>query len=203
VSSEPDPEDPALLEAFRAGDETAFHTLLQRYEGVLAARIRRNLPRRIQRRVSIADVLQETELAAHQGRGQLAAADMKGLAGWLLGIAERQALMHARHHGRVAKRAVQREVSRDGRPETHAVPGRQPSPSELVTATETLALARRAREALPPDYQEVLRMGLEDRVPLREVAERMDRSYEATRKLYGRAFLRFKQIFDEMREASA
>lgn len=203
MSDHEDLDDAVLVNAFRAGDETAFQEVLRRFESALMRRIQRRLSRKLQRRVSVADVLQETELAAHQGRGKLAASNMQALGAWLMGIAERKALMHARHHGGVAKRAMQREVTRGARPPTNAAPGRQATPSEVVSAEETRELAQRARRALPPDHQQVLRMALEDGVPLREVAERMGRSYEATRKLYGRAFLRFKQLFAELREEGA
>ena len=52
--------------------------------------------------------------------------------------------------------------------------------------------------SLPPDYREVLRLAREEDLSLREVAERMGRSREAIKKLYGRALLRFKEAFDRL-----
>ena len=191
--------DDDLVRAFREGDETAFEALFQRFEGLLAARIKGRLPQQLQRRVSVADVLQETHLAAYEGRERLTTADVRALKSWLLGIADHKALQHVRHHGETAKRSVRREVTRAARPATQALSRRQASPSQVAIAAETLELARRARAMLPPDHAEVLRLAREEGVPLREVAERMNRSYDAVKKLYGRALCRFKVLFDELR----
>ncbi len=100
------------------------------------------------------------------------------------------------------KRAVQREVSRGHRPDTANIVGRGPSPSRAAIGAELKELARQAMELLPPDYRTVLHLALEERLRLREVAERMNRSRDAVKKLYGRALGRFKEMFDRLRGES-
>lgn len=194
-----DEDDKRLLDGFRAGGEDAFEVLFDRFARVLAHRIRDRLPDRIRHRVSVADVMQETRLAAHQGLGDLAAEDLTGLRAWLLGIADRKAIDLQRRHDQAARRSVRREVPRSARPETRALPGRSDTPSQVAMAGEAADAAQRARASLPADYREVILLVREQGLSIQEAARHMGRSYEATKKLYGRAFCRFKDLFDALR----
>jgi RNA polymerase sigma-70 factor (ECF subfamily) len=102
-------------------------------------------------------------------------------------------------HGGIAKRAAGREVSGHLRPETAQLVGHVPSPSQVAIAAELKELARRAMDALPKDYREVLRLAREEQLPLREVAARMGRTREAVKKLHGRALFRFTEVFEQLR----
>ena len=53
-----------------------------------------------------------------------------------------------------------------------------------------------------PDDREILRLVRFERLSLREAAERMGRSYEATAKLHGRALLRFTDVYRTLRGES-
>jgi RNA polymerase sigma-70 factor (ECF subfamily) len=195
----PQPSDKELIRRFRAGDGEALRVLFERYEDVLQARIRRLLSPHLRRKISVSDVLQETRIVAYQRRKDFEPRGDDGFRNWLLGIAERKAKAATRRHGGTAKRAAAREVSRHLRPETGQFVGNAPSPSQVAMATELKELARRAMGTLPEDYREVLRLAREEQRPLREVAERMDRSRDAVKKLYGRALFRFTEIFDKLR----
>jgi len=196
-----DPDDKALVDAFRSGKEDAFTALFERFARVLTHRIRDRLPQRLQRRVSVDDVLQETRLAAHQGLEDLAAEDLASLRAWLLGIADKKAIDLQRRHDQAAVRSVRREVTRSGRPETGALRAHGATPSQVAIAGEAAEAARRAKDALPADYREVVLLVREQGLSLQEAAHQMGRTYEATKKLYGRAFCRFKELFDEQRDA--
>ena len=50
-------------------------------------------------------------------------------------------------------------------------------------------------EALPPDYRTILRLVKEEGLTMRAAGERMGRSREAAKKLYGRALLRLTEVF--------
>jgi RNA polymerase sigma factor (sigma-70 family) len=56
----------------------------------------------------------------------------------------------------------------------------------------------RALGALPPDYREILRLVREEGLTLREAAQRMNRSREAAKKLYGRALFRLTEVFEKL-----
>lgn len=182
----------------RGRAEESFEVLFQRYERLLAARIRDRLPPSILRRVSVADVLQETHLAAYEARQRMPTEEEQLLRSWLLSIADHKALDQVRRHGRVAKRSVEREITRAGRPETAAMPHGAGSPSEVAMAGEAVAIARRVRAMLPPEHAEILRLAREEGVPLREIAARLDKSHEGLKKLYGRALRRFRELYESL-----
>jgi len=89
-------------------------------------------------------------------------------------------------------------VSRGARPATAAFAGEGPSPSQAAIAAELQEIARKAMAVLTDEQREVLRLAREERLPLREVAARLGRSYEATKKLHGRALLRLTEEFERL-----
>jgi RNA polymerase sigma-70 factor (ECF subfamily) len=191
-----------LIERFRRGDGDALRSLLERHGAELSARIRRCLPRGLDRKVAVSDILQESVLLAHERREDLEDRGTDAFRNWMLGIVERKAMEAVRRHDRTAKRSARREVTRAERPETGAFAGRGPSPSEAAIGAELTELARVALSRLPPDHREVLRLSREEHLSLKEAAERMDRSHAATRQLYGRALCRFREVFESLKGGS-
>jgi RNA polymerase sigma factor (sigma-70 family) len=61
------------------------------------------------------------------------------------------------------------------------------TPSRQASAREEIAQIEAAFDALPADYQEVIRLAFLVRLPHRQIAERMQRSEVAVRKLLSRA----------------
>jgi RNA polymerase sigma-70 factor (ECF subfamily) len=191
--------DDALMRRARGGDESAFGALVERHVGALRARIAEHLPGALSRKVSVADVLQETRIVAFD---RLSAYDeARGSPGaWLLGIARNKALQAARRHGATAKRGAHREVSRGARVDTANFLGGEPTPSEVAVTRELAERIRLAMDELPEDYREVLHLAQEKGLALAEVAERMGRSREAIKKLYGRALCRCREVFRRLEE---
>lgn len=91
-------------------------------------------------------------------------------------------------------RAADREVTRAKRLATAAFVADGQSPSAVAMSAERIERVRRAMSTLPEDYREVLALALEQGLLLREVAERMGRSREAIKKLYGRALCRLREV---------
>lgn len=181
------PDDASLLERARAGDPEALHVLFDRHRGALEARIRRFLPRAVQRKVSVSDVVQEARILAFERTGQFEPQREGAYRAWLLRIAELKAREALRAHAGTAKRAVGREVSRGDAGASAEGAARGPSPSQAAMTAERREAVLRILAALPPDYGEVLRLARLEGLAIREVAERMGRSVEAIKKLYGRA----------------
>jgi RNA polymerase sigma-70 factor, ECF subfamily len=179
--------DEVLLGRVRDGDADAFQVLFDRHLAVLRARVLRLLPARLRRRVSVADVLQEARLAALRGSDGFKPRANGTVRGWLLRIAENQALTALRRHDGAARRSSGREVSRGGRPDTAAFAGAGPSPSEAAATAEVREAVRAALEELPEDYRSVLQLVRIEGRTMAEAAVRMGRSREAVKKLYGRA----------------
>ena len=183
--------DTELIARMRAGDADAFRTLFDRHLGVLASRARRLLPTAVRRRVSVDDVVQEARIAAFRGAAEFRGEGPEVLRAWLLRIVELKARMALRHEAGTAKRACGREVTSDRRAATADFAGSGPSPSEAAIAGELCAAVAHALETLPPDYREVLRLTRFQGLSLGEAADRMGRSREAVKKLYGRALVCF------------
>jgi RNA polymerase sigma-70 factor (ECF subfamily) len=188
----------ALVRRFRDGDESAFAELFERYGGLISHRIERELPSRLRRKVAISDVVQESMLQAFDSRESLREDSERAFRSWLLTIADHKSLEAIRHHEATQKRSTKREVTRAARRETSAYSARQASPSQAAVGAEMHSLAQHAMRRLPPDYREVLRLAQQEHLTLVEAAERMGRSHEATKKLYGRALTRFREEFEKL-----
>lgn len=194
------PREHGLVARARGGDADALRTLLESGEARLRRRIDRGVPAQLRRRVSVADVLQETWIAACRRIGRFEDRGDGAFDAWLAAIADRKLREAIRHHLVAAKRAGGREATRGARPSSAAFADPGPSPSEKAIGEETRLRASRAMAALPDDYRDVLTLVQADGLTLAEAADRMRRSYEATKKLYGRAASRLAK---EMRELPA
>ncbi len=80
-------EDAMLIRRFRDGDEEAFRILLERCRPAVQTQVGQWMPSHIQRRVSVADVLQEARLVAFQRRADFEDRGDGSFRRWLLGIA--------------------------------------------------------------------------------------------------------------------
>lgn len=187
-----------LVRRFRAGDESAFRELFERYESLVSVCIARRLPGRLRRKVSVADVLQDSLLAAYDGREGLRDSNERAFRAWLLTIADSKAVDAIRRFERAAKRDARREVTRALRAGTAAYAGRTATPSQVAIGAETRVLAQRAMRRLSPDYREVLRLTRHEHLSLGEAGECMGRGREATKKLYARAMGRFREEFRKL-----
>jgi len=189
-------DDRALVERYRCGDEDAFRVLFARHRSVLQAWLRKRLPGHLGRRVSVADLLQEVQVVAYRRCAEFEPDGPGCFRTWLVGIAELKSREAIRFHDRAAKRAVRREITRGQRVDTGQFVSLQASPSEHAIAHETADRAREALATLASDDREILRLVRQEQLPLREAAVHTGRSYDATRKLYARALVRFKVAFE-------
>jgi RNA polymerase sigma-70 factor, ECF subfamily len=110
----------------------------------------------------------------------------------------------ARRYRATSKRAVGREVglevaSPSGEHE-RSIPADTPSPSGQAMAGEQAAAVAQAMERLPADYQRVIVLRYREGRPFAEIAQLMQRSDAAVRKLWFRAIDRLLQELDASRE---
>jgi len=192
--------DELLIERSLAGDERAFRELYDRYSDEVLGYIRRRTPAKLRRRMSIADLLQETYATAFQRLPAYEGPRETSFRHWILQIADFKVKESSRHHLDVAKRAANRELSRNMRPATHAFGGREPTPSAHAIAAETEAALDRAMRALPDDYRTILHLMHEQGYGIAAAAEQMGRSAAAGRMLYGRAVARLAQDLEKKHE---
>lgn len=191
-----------LIRAAQSGDKAAFGALCLRHGGLVAERIRRWVHAPMQRKLSVQDVVQETYLAAFLRLGAFEDRGPGAFPAWLAQIAEFKAREALRHHVGTAKRDVGREVSEvpGAGPPVEVAPGA--SPSQVAVGAERAEAVQRAMAVLPADYREVLSLVQVGGLSLAQAAEVMGRSYEATKKLYGRALTQFGRLLGVERDGA-
>jgi RNA polymerase sigma-70 factor (ECF subfamily) len=195
-------EERILLARAQAGDDHAFEQLFAAYQGLLTNRIRRGVPAAMTRKLSVSDVVQEVRITAHRRLGEFRPRSEHSFRSWLMKIAEFKVGAVLKRFGKTAKRAVAAEVTRGRRSTTAQFRAGGPSPSQAACAAEDRDLVHRALELLPDDYRCVLRLVYVEQLNLREAGERMGRSADAARKLYGRALARFTDVVGQLRGAN-
>jgi len=187
-----------LLARAKAGDVDAFAQLFGRHVDIVAGRIRRVLPARITRKVSVSDIVQEVRITALTRIADFELRGVNSFRGWLMRIAEFKVGAELKRYGQAAKRAARAEVTHGQRPTTGQFVAREKSPSEMAIAGENRRLVRDALALLSEDHRRILELVYVEQLNLREAGERMGRSADAARKLYGRALARFTQVSKTM-----
>lgn len=194
------PAEAELVARAQAGDEAAFQALCERYEGLLRPRLAAWLKGPVQRKLSVADLLQEAYITAHERLSDFEDRGEGAFGAWLAQIAEFKARDAIRRYVAAEKRDVRREASRGARPETRMFLGSGPTPSQAAVGQEREAAVLRAMDGLPDDYRQVLHLVRGSGITLKEAAEVMGRSHEATKKLYGRAVSRLADLLQGNRK---
>jgi RNA polymerase sigma-70 factor (ECF subfamily) len=187
----------ALVRDARTGSQAALRALFTRNEAALHGFLERRLPPRLRRKVAPEDVMQEVWLVAAARLAEFEDRGEGAFRAWVMRIAELKLREAMRAHLGTQKRAAVREVSRGGRPDTSAFRGGGPTPSEVAQGHELEDAAARAMAALPEDYRAVLKLVQVEGLTLKAAAERIGRSHEATKKLYGRALGRFAELLGQ------
>ena len=193
------PAEEELVRRIQAGDESALPVLFDRHLATLERYARSWLPAKLNRKVSVSDVLQEARIVALRRRLDFEHRGPGSARNWLLKIVELKVKEAIRVYTGTEQRAVDREVSRGGRPDTGQFAGRAPSPSEAAHASEVKEMADRALAKLPEHYREVLQLARVERLSLREIGQQTDRSREVVKKLYARALAQFTREFKRMK----
>lgn len=194
-----------LLAQARAGTPECLGRLLQYYANYLKLLAATQIDKKLRRRCSPSDVVQETFFEAHRDFGQFRGQSEPELLAWLRRILANNLAGVVEKHVLAAKRDVRREVSLGGMERAlersalkleAALVDRGTSPSSDVHRREyTIFLADRLAE-LPPDYREVLVLRHFEDLPFPEVARRMGRSPGAVRMLWLRAIGKLRRVLD-------
>jgi RNA polymerase sigma-70 factor (ECF subfamily) len=157
---------------------------LQLYFRRVAAK---TLGHRLRHKLDPSDVVQQALLTAFARRAQFHGGNIRQWRGWLLAIVRNQARKTRRYWNR-ERRDIRREqplLDSSGHGYPLAADGSTPSGQQFRRDEAERVLA--ALHRLSPDYQQVLRLRTFEDRSLAEVAQCMDRSVEAVRKLWTRA----------------
>lgn len=183
----------------RSGDDSAWAALFELVEPTVRARVAARLPAALRRKVGVDDVLQEARLVAFRRFAEFEDRGDGAFEAWFARIAELKLRELVRRFLGTAKRAGTKEVSRGGRPDTAAFAAHGPSPSEGASDGESRRRTLRALDALSEDHRTILRLVQFEGLTLALAADRMGRSREAAKKLYGRALTKLGEALDVRR----
>lgn len=156
------------------------------------------------RRVDASDVVQATLLEAHQNRETLRHEDTAAIAGWLRTMLQHN-IMDAVRHATRERRDVRRETSLDQSPPRQVAGSRnlpaaeQTTPSQYLLRDELCANMAMAIGSLPPDQREAVVLHHLRGLPLRELAQQMNRSEPSVAGLLFRAMKRLREALGSER----
>ena len=196
-----------LLERARRNEVEPLGGVLQLYRNYLTILATTQLDRRLRRRMSPSDLVQETMLAACRDFGQFRGSSERELLAWL-----RQILIHCLHrayetHLQARCRDVRLEVSIEqankdlsrsvgGLAGVVAAPG--PSPSAPMRERESAVKLADQLAKLCPDYRDVIVLRNLQGLSFEEVAERMNRKPGTVRMLWLRAIEKFRHVYEQI-----
>lgn len=190
----------------RGGSCEALGRLLQRYRNYLYLLAAAQIGRRIARRISASDVVQETMLAAHRDFAEFRGHSSAELTSWLKTILSRSLLREFDRHLKAEKRDMRREISYDtvvGGLESSCaaaatlVGSRQSDPAQIVSADEESRRVADLVAELPDVYRKVVTLKIFSELETAEIASHMQRSPQAIRLLWMRALRKLKRMYEE------
>jgi RNA polymerase sigma-70 factor, ECF subfamily len=196
VNANPDPEE--LLQQARARSGVALGRLLELYRNYLTLLARLQIGRRLQGKVAASDLVQETFLNAHRDFAGFRGTTEEELAGWLRQILVTNVAMLVRRYCGTQRRDLRLErdlgveMDASSRVLDRGFVARAGSPSQQAARREQAVLLADALGQLPEDYREVIILRHLEGRNFPEIAEQMERTVEAVKKLWARALVRLR-----------
>ena len=188
--------DEDLLVRLEGGDERAMTELFTRHRERLRRMIRLRLDRRLQGRIDLSDVLQDSYLeVARRAREYLAQANMPPFLWLRLMTGQTLQALH-RHHLKVQMRDAGQEVSLRGRATPQAnsaclaemLLGRLTSPTRAARRAEMQLKLQEILNAMEPLDREILALRHFEELSNAEIAQVLDLTKTAASNRYIRAF---------------
>ena len=174
-----------LIERAQGGDRSAFDELVRAYEGRLRTVVHRQLGRG-GAESDVDEVVQETFVLAFGAIERFRWRGEGGFFSWIARIARNVVIDQAKHSRRSAHLQLPDRLPADG-----------PSPSQALRRDERFSRLECAIGELPPDYREVLRLSVLERLQVKEIARRMNRSEYAVKHLMARATRKLRASFGD------
>jgi RNA polymerase sigma-70 factor, ECF subfamily len=175
-------DDRAVAAGLRAGESAAWHAFYDAH----ASRLWRCVARRVGPAADVADVVQETLLAAARNARQFDP-ERGSLWSWLWGIGHRQVALYYRKRGRVAASAEDAEAV------LAWLEGRESGPEQQAAKREWAGLVRTVLASLPAEYDELLTAFYLDGSDVDALARLSDSTATAIRSKLARARAAFRE----------
>lgn len=194
-----------LLDAARQGDQDAVNRLMERHRNSLRRLVQMRLDPKIQRRVDVSDVVQDTLLDANRRLEEYLRNPAMPFHLWLRNIARDRIIDSHRRHRASAKRSVDREqrlaIPKADDRSTMELAAQICDPERTPAAEATMReLARRfeaALETLEDNDREVVIMRHFEQLSNQEVAQALGLSQPAASMRYLRALRRLRELLGE------
>jgi RNA polymerase sigma-70 factor (ECF subfamily) len=185
------PEAGDFVQALHAarGSPDAEAELLERYRPYLLVIANDKLDSDLRPRMAASDLVACTIVEAHRDLDAFAG-DEKKLRAWLRRILLNN-LADARRRENARRRRKDREEPNGRAPDD--IPSDTPSPSERAVAAEELAALDAALGRLSDEHRRVIELRNKDGLPFADVAAALDKSVDAARQLWRRAFRNLKR----------
>lgn len=191
-----------LLRDARLSSGDALGVLLESQRNYLLWLASHELSPDVRAKGGASDIVQQTFLHAHAQITTFRGDTLEQWQSWLRSILLNTLSNFHRQYCRTEKRRVSWETSLGAassidknRNDLTADGG---SPSSVVRHAEENERLMAILKSLPPDYRDVIELRYWDRLTFHEIGERMDRSAEAARKLWARAFERLERQLEHL-----
>ncbi|HCO96856.1 MAG TPA: hypothetical protein DIU00_23440 [Phycisphaerales bacterium] len=191
-----------LVALAKDGDESAISQLWTVYGARIHWIMRLRIGRELRSKLESVDLTQEALLSALRDLENFTYKNEGDFLRWISTIAENRLRdnldkMHAE------KRDIRKEI-RLGKPDANTVsksavsftPIEVTTPSVIMSRKEELEKLEKAIDKLRPEYKEVIVLSKIEGLSYKEIADRLDRSSEAVRKLISRAMAALTTVFD-------
>lgn len=167
------------------GETGAFEPLIAAFRPRVEAFVESHLGPAGRKHTDVEDVVQETFAKAFQHIERLKWRGEDAFFSWLAGIAQ-NVILSASRKTRRAHLRLEQDIEASG-----------VSPSRGLGREERLGRLQRALDGLSPDHREVIVLARIRKLQVREIADRMERSENAVKKLLARALDELRKSFGD------
>lgn len=199
VSERNQPPLEKLLQQARDGDPHALSTLLDSCRDYLLAIANSELETWLQGKIGASDFVQETFVAACNKFDDFRGTTEAELLGWLRVILLRQISTTGRSYRFTEKRSVDREVPDKALAKTSS---NSRNPLSELMRDENVDRLKKAIAQLSPDYRAAIELRSIEQLSFVEIGQRLGRSEEASRKLWGRAMIVLSELLESKDNAT-
>ena len=190
------PDAAQWFPAARAGSSEALGQVLEACRGYLLLIAQQEMDTALQAKGGASDLVQQTFLEAQRDFSGFRGTTHAALLAWMRQLLINN-LANFRRDFHRDKRRVTREIALPGGDSSKrrgfGLKAKTSTPSVQMMRTEQTEALERALERLPEDYRRVIQLRYREERSFEDIAELMQRSQNAVRKLWSRAIERLQQ----------
>lgn len=185
------------LTSARTGEAKALGEALEACRTYLLHVAEHELDANLRAKGGASDIVQQTFMEAQQDFSRFSGTSEAELLAWLRRMLLNNIANFRRTYVQTAKRSAKKEVplaSGDSKAQERSwLADGMPTPSREMMVEEQEDALYSALDRLPEDYSQVLRLRYIEGLPFEEVAQRMNRTANAVRKLWARAIEKLQE----------